>query len=409
MPTPLLPTVRSRHTPNCLKLAAVLTCGSAVLLCTANELYAQTVKPAAPPPFNIKFEANETWRHDTNVLRQVRDGFALTGTNTAAAVTVSNSTPTSKFSSYSQVDRGMFDDSRFDSTDFHQKGSIGTRNQRWSAKLDGSYDYDTTRTSEITNFGITVPRVRRNAWSLSPEVGFTPSKGHKFNLNTLYSRSGYDNAAFIDFNFYQIRPSYSRHYDELNTGVISFHADRFESTSGASNTIDTFGPSLGWTRIVSEQLSFKFNAGGQYAKQESNNAANNDSAINYTFSGDMTFKEDKDNLLFTLSRAQQPFANGISALFTTFKVNETHAINENLSLTGSGSYRYADYLNSTGTNLDTELSGSAGIAYKIYNNIDITGNYRYNNQTLTNTSGAIKQHIVMVGLSFHPLEKDLEW
>ena len=401
----LLPVYRSRYQTKYRKQAITACLALLASLPVSGSLYAQTL--AAPPPaVNIQLQASETWQYDSNPLRQVRNNISISGTNSTVSLTLNDNTPVSQFSAMSQVDQGLFDDNKFNSTDFHEKANLFTKNERWSAGVGGTLDYDTTRTSEITNYGISIPSVRHLGWSASPEVDFTPTLGQKIRLAGYIAQSTYDNVAFTDYDFYQLSPSYSYSFDAINTGMLTIKGERYKSKSGTANTIDSYGPSLGWTRIISPKITAKVAAGAEYSTQSTPNASDK-SQINYVFSGNLAFKEQQDNLVLYTSRSQQPFGNGSSALFTTFKANETHSLNDKLALTGMASYRYADYLQKTGVNLDREISGSAGIQYRFLTNLDINTNYQYNNQTLTNTSGAIKEHMFLVGLSYHPLEKGL--
>jgi hypothetical protein len=404
MPHHRLPSLRTRRLSHSARMA-VLALAPAL---PGNVALAQTAAPrAAPPPFNIKLEAHKTWRHDTNALRQVSNRVSISGFDSAVGVTVNDSTPRSNVSLNSVVERNDFDDDRFNATNYHQKLKLGTRNAQWAMGLSGSLDYDTTRTSEITNFGVTIPRVRHFGWSVSPDISLTSARGSKWGLAGNYNRSIYDNASFNDYRFFQFRPYYNRRFDDLNTGIFSISAERFEAQNGTRNKLDSIGPSVGWTHVINAETTAGFTVGTEYFRQESPVTNTSQSRLSYVFSGNLTVSEQQDRLILSTSRSQQPFGNGASSIFTSFKATETHKINEQLALNGQASYRYADYLSAQGTNLDAELAGGAGISYSIWRDVDISANYQYNNQTLTSNSGTIRQHIFTIGLSIHPLEAGL--
>jgi hypothetical protein len=363
-----------------------------------------TPKPLVPQPpgFNIQLVGNETYIYDSNPLRLINNNTAISGTKTAITAIINDNTPTEQFSLSSEVNKSLFDKGSFDSTDFHEKGSLFTNNERWRVGLTGLFDYDTTRTSEITNFGLNFPSVRHMGWNLSPEVDFKANAVDKYSLLTSMSRSTYNNGNFIDYDYYRIAPQYSHHFDPLNIGSLTLNMERYDATNGAKNTIDTVGPSLGWQTIFTPEITGRFSAGAEQSSQDTATRTNQ-KQWNYVFSGNLTVKEQQDNFVFLVSRNQQPFGNGGSSLFTTFSVNETHNINERLAVLAGASYRYTDYINTgNGVTLDREVSGSAGLSYGILQNLDITGNYKYTNQTLNNANGTVKENLFTIGLSYHP-------
>ena len=360
---------------------------------------------ATLPGLNIQFLGTQGWEYDSNPLRLIKNNQSISGSNTTAAFILNDNTPTSQLSAHSEIDENLFDNAKFNSTDFHEKASLFTHNQRWRAGLSGAFDYDTTRTSEISNFGINIPNVRHTGWALAPEVDFTPNLIEKLALTGTIAESTYDNAAFINYSFYQFNPSYSRILDPLNTAVVTINSERYKAINGTANTIDTIGPSLGWITIINPRMTAKATGGVERSTQTTANADH--SQTNYVFSGALTYKGQQDTATFLTSRNQQPFGNGNSALFTSFRIDETHHINEKLALTGSAAYRYGEYLNKVGVNLNKEISGSTGIAYGVLKKLDITGKYQYTHQTLTSINGAIKEHLFLVGIAYHPDEAAL--
>ncbi len=357
---------------------------------------------AAPDASNIALEASETYSYDANPLRLERNYKSLQGSDTTATLILNEATPRSKFTSSSTIDQGIYDNSVFNSTNFHEKANIGTNNLRWTARMGATFDYDTTRTSEITSFGITTPSVRHTGYSASPGIDFKPAPDDKYSINTSISRSSYDNAAFTDYNYYTVTPTYNHIFDPVNTGILMLNTERYQGTNNTRSKIDTVGPSLGLVHIINDNMTARVTAGAENSRQAATATARASSDINYVFSGSLNITERADRATIFASRQQQPFGNGSSALFTTVRANDTHALNEKLSLNAGASYRYADYINQTGTNLDDEMLGNAGISYRVVLNADISANYQFIRQSLTNTTGTIKEHLFTVGLTYHP-------
>jgi len=370
--------------------------------------YAQQapVPPTQQPSTTyVAMQGSEQWMYDSNPLKLLQNYKSLNGYNTSGVLILNSDSQAWNLDTNSEVDNGSFQNPKFDSTDFHEKTNASIKNDVWKAGLGGQFDYDTTRTSEITTYGITFPSVRHTGESLSPEIDFNPDTVEKLAVKGTLSRSTYDNTAFTNYNFDTINPTYSYIFDPLNTGLFTMNYQRYSTINGIPTTVNTYGPSLGWIRVVNPNMTFKVTAGAEDSEQNATAGAPASSSLNYVFSGDMSIKALNDTFTFDATRSQQPFGNGSSALFTSFKAADTHAINERLSLNASGTYRFAQYLenSTTSINLNREYDGTAGVTYRIYTNLDFIANYQYTNQTLTNINGAVKEQTVMVGLSFHPI------
>ena len=127
------------------------------------------------------------------------------------------------------------------------------------------------------------------------------------------------------------------------------------------------------------------------------------------YSGALTYHVQRYVTDAKIERAQQPSGNGQSMLLTDLNLKESYLVNDRLSLRGSVGYRMADYVGALiATNLDTEYNGSAGIAYRIIKDLDITSTYNYTHQKLIGTgSGDLTSSSFLVGLTYHPPEKKL--
>ncbi len=343
---------------------------------------------------------------DTNPLRLSNGETTLIGSYTAGEIMLGLHTPTSKFTSSTRVNQGFYDDSDFDSTDVHETLSLSTRNERWSAGIEGMIDYDTTRSSEISSLGVTVPSIRHTGLSAEPEVAYKLTEQDTVSLKGKIVESRYDHNAYVDYRVYSLSPSYMRNIDPLNILLMSINSRRYQTQDGPDTTVDNIGPQLGWQTVISPRLVARLTAGAERSTRDSVGTASDSSQINYVFAGYASYNGEQDMINFVVSRAQQPFGNGSSTLVTTFTIDETYKVNETLSFAAGARYRMADTSSLGGVNLKDERSCNVGFSYAIYDQLDITGSYRYLSQSLTN-SGSVSAHAVMFGLTFHPYEWDL--
>lgn len=363
--------------------------------------------PDTPPNKYAAIILNQDFSYDTNPLKLVTGAKSLHGTETRASLTLNSHNPNGIAELTSIISRGFYSDPGFNVTNAHEILLLGKKNERWTADLEGRYDYDTTRTTEITSFGITAPNVRNKKYAISPVITFRLSPTNTLGLRGTYLNSTYDNNGFIDYKTTEVKPSLKHKFDKRNTGTINFDMQRYETLQGVKTTTNSYGPTLGWIWEYDDQLTARFSAGQQKSTQERANSSIETSSYNYVYDGNFTYRDEQSRTVLDISRAQRPTGNGISYLLTDINVKENYLIHDRLAARGSLGYRFATYITNPGTNLDTEYSGSGGLAYRIYKQMDLTANYAYTQQKLTGGNGQLRAHSILLGITFHPTEEEL--
>lgn len=366
--------------------------------------------PDAPPPpvpgIQIKGSENLMW--DTNPLMLPRSHKTLFGSITSPELVLSHKTPTDKFSSDTIVNENLFNQAAFNSTDFHEKANLSRQLQQWGAGIQGSVDYDTTRTSEITTYGLDLPYVRHTGLSVTPDLSYNATSVDKIIMAGTATRSTYNNAAFVDYDLFSLNPSYEHNFDPMNEGVFTLNMQRYQSTEGPTHKVDTVGPTVGWVTLLTPKFSIKVDGGVQKSMQSSTPAAAGSHSWNYIFDADLNYKGQQNTADFIASRSQYPFSNGTDTLLTSFEAKGSHALNKSIEFNGDANYRFAKQpigAGSTGIiSLDKEYGAGGGLTYHMLEHIDMTANYQYKNETLIGLPGTIQDHMVLVGLAFHPFD-----
>lgn len=395
----------------------ICTASLGSLLLLASNAYAAQPEAAEPEPsylnkdgtikmpggFSAEINGAQNFSYDSNPLRSATDKREIFGSTTSPELVLRRKTPTSIIESTSRVDANFYDRSEFNSVDVHEDLLLGRNNQRWTANLRSLFDYDTTRTSEITNYGVNKAGVHRTKYEVRPQVIFRSTERDSWSLNASASDSEYDDNSYTDYRYYSVSPSYEHRFDERNRGTIALNGNRYETTSGTSSSSDSFGPTIGWATVISPRLTLKANAGVMSTKKHDVAPGTDDSSLDYVFSATANYLDERDKFDFTATRARAPFGNGTESLVTTFQATERHHINKRLDVIGNAVYREADYeSNQPGVNLDREYSAGAGIEYKVIDDVALTADYTYRNEKLTNTNGDVNQHIGMLGVKFEP-------
>lgn len=379
-----------------------------LLVLPAAQAQAQVQKPKSRPPArHAAVTGRQSAYYDSNPLKLVRSNRSLYGSETAVNLLLRSDSPAGGILSESDVRHGMYDDSAFDATNFYQRLRMGRRNDRWSADLDARLDYATTRTTEITSFGIVAPNIRNIVATAAPAVSLQYTAVDKVALRGRYTRSTFEGEAFQDYDFYGVHPSYQRRLDPRNSATLHVNAQRYQADDAAETTSTSIGPSLGWIWEYSDNLTASFTAGYEKFTQERTTPGRDATRYNSVFSADFAYQAQQYLTNFTASRGQQPSGNGDAQLLTTLRLDETFLVNEDVSLRGGVLYRQADYLHTPGVNLDSEYAGNAGFAWRLLRELDLTGNYQYTRQKLTGSNGTLDGHTLLIGLTYHPAERAL--
>jgi len=105
---------------------------------------------------------------------------------------------------------------------------------------------------------------------------------------------------------------------------------------------------------------------------------------------------------FSATRNQYPYGNGTQALQTSFSIKDSSIVTKDITLNLGLEYQMADYQTSTTGNLESYASGSLGLAYHLTKTLDLTADYQFKHETLTNQSATAQDNTFMIGLVYRP-------
>lgn len=374
------------------------------LVCSAVLLALLTGQGRAQETDDLTFQAilKQTGTWSSNPLMSLTDKKPLWKSTTSPEIVFKTSTGPSLVSVRARVDENNTNRSAFNSTDVHVNVEASTRNERWMFGVKKRFDYDTSRTSELTNYGLSSVVVRHWGFFIAPEVSFSPTTIERLSVSASFLRSKYDSSVFTNYDTYSANASYLRNLDPLNSGIFSVQAQRYETTRNNARKIDSIGPSLGWQTSLSPQVKADASVGAQTSREYAFGTALTNWSWQYVFSGNLSFEGEVDTLNIGAARSQYPYGNGTQALQTTFSINETHRLNSAVSLNAGASYRTATYQTSAAGNLESLADASVGATYHMTDTFDCTFSYRYRHETLTNINKTVQDNTVMIGLAYRP-------
>lgn len=355
------------------------------------------------PVQEFEIKGSEVLSWDSNPLMLAKGAKSLFGSTTSPELIINRDTPLFSFSADTLINENIYDQSAFDSTDFHENIKLGKHIEQWAANVQGKADYDTARTSELTTYGLNIPKVRHKGFSVTPDISFNPTSVDKITVTANFARSIYDSSAFVDYEVYSLSPSYEHNFNPIHTGVFTVTGQRYQATSGDRIKVDSVGPTAGWITRLTPRFTIRVDAGVQKSTQNTTLTSSGYSQWNYIFDTDLSFKGEQDVTHLVASRAQYPFGNGTETLLTSVLLTESHALNKRISLNGAANYQFAKQPRQAGViSLDKEYGGNAGITYHMLEHWDIGTNYQYKRESLTGVSGNINDHVVLLSLTYHP-------
>ena len=362
----------------------------------------QLVQPALVPDFGATAQAmiSEEGSFDSNPLLQTGGARPLYGSITTPELILRDATPAYQLNSDTLINANAFNRTDFNSVDVHSTdGFLGT-GERWSAGVEGKVDFDTTRTSELTNFDLTTHPFRHTGLEADPEVSYTPTAIDKVTLAGSYADSQYQNPVFSNFEIYGLTSAYVHNLDPRNAAVVTVQAQHYETTNNARNTTDSVGPSLGWISALTPEIAAKITFGGETVRQTQAGGPSSGWKAQYIFSGDLTFKGQRSVAELLASRAEYPFGNGSEALLTSLQANDTYKLNQVIALTVGAGYDLSDYQVTQTGDLKSDWTGNVGFTYAVNDQIDVKTLYQFKYETLENIQPHAEEHVITVSLKY---------
>jgi hypothetical protein len=358
----------------------------------------------APGGLTLQALGTESFSYNSNPLLLTTGAKSLWGSITSPEMLWVDKTPTSSILSDTVFSSNNFNQSDFNSNDVHSKLSTATQTEQWNASFLGSVDYDTTRTSEISVYNNLRPTpVRHLGENLTPEIGYSFLPTDTVSLTGGYSESQYASSVFTDYHTYSITPSYTHNFDPMNAGVVSFEAQRYQALQGPNSITDTVGPTIGWKKTFTEQLSGTANIGIQETRQQNPGQPQSGWTQDVNYLGSLIYNGEQDLVNATASRSEYPFGNGTEALLTNLSLSETHALNPLFSISGLGNYQSATYQSTATGDLKSLAAGSANVTYHMTAHLDLTATYEYQYETLEGGgSNSARNNMGLLSLTYRP-------
>jgi len=374
-----------------------------------------------PSSFSVQTLLTETVEYDTNPLMQPTGAKALYGSVTSPQVVLTSDTPSEHAALTLLMNANEFNLANYGSEDGHATLNLAASSAHWSGTLGGTFDYDTTRTSEQTSSGVEVAGVRHAAGAVMPSLTYNATQVDQMTLAGSFSETRYANTQ-IYTNYLQgvLTPTYTRVLDQTNLISLSGVARHFETRTGPEVQFNDFGGNAGWKSLLSETWSLNGDIGAirrisDYSAVPPFQPRTGAAVWELTFDANAAYKGLQDTFSLGASRAPTPLSVRSEADLTRVTLSEAHQLTQTLELDLAGSYQFSSYSGTqkSGAYIQKNyVTANPQVQYHLTDTVSFSLSYNYRRQQ-SETLGSITQvynpatgNSVMFVVSFAPYRKD---
>ena len=348
---------------------------------------------------------------DDNPLLSANDAESVTGVILTPALRAKHDTGASQVEFGGQLEANQYDDSSFNSNDVYVDALGRQKFSTGMMELRGSFNYDTTRTSEVSESGLSIAGVRHTTFSLRPHIETALTQTEQLNLDGSFTNSKYDSNQYTDYRNYSIKPSLRHAFNEVHSGIFAVEASRYESTSGTGVTADNLIPSVGWDAQLSPRWRTNIAVGVQYTNTDYDIEGPNDpsgSEWDYYYSGGLTFTGLNDKIAFDFSRRPSSLSSGAQSQATMFRLNGTHTINPKLDLKLGLIYQNSQRSGSNSSSNDdiSFIEAAPQLVYRLTETLNLNLMYRHREREIGSSDAT--SDAVMMTLTFKPEEFSID-
>lgn len=348
---------------------------------------------------------------DDNPLLSANNAESATGVILTPALRAKHDTGASQVELGSQLEINQYDDSSFNSNDVYLDALGRQKFSTGMMELRGSFNYDTTRTSEVTESGLSIAGVRHTTFQVRPHIETALTPTEQFLLDGSFTNSKYDSNEYTDYRNTSIKPSLRHAFNEVHSGIFAVEASRYESTSGTDVTADNLIPSLGWDAQLSPRWRTNIALGIQYTETDyttTNPLVKDTTEWDYYYSGGITYTDQNDKIGFDFSRRPSSLSSGAQSQATMFRLNGTHTVSPKLDLKLGLIYQNSQRSGSNpGSNDDISfIEAAPQLVYRLTEKLNLNLTYRHREREFGSSDAT--SDAVMMTLTFKPDEFNLD-
>jgi hypothetical protein len=362
---------------------------------TAGLAFAQQV-PVAPTTVTVK--AREEFKYTTNPLMVNGSHEAAFGALTTPELIFVATTPNTDINLDTRLNINQFNISNLSSTDNHTTLSSSYKSDHWLAGLNGSLDYDTTQTSELTGSGLNIAGIRHTAINVSPYLAYyiTPVNLLQFQAGLL--DANYSSTLYIPYMVYSAQMMWQHALSPTSAAMVVMQGSQYQTELRPQVTIDTLMPQIGWKGDLTDKLTILALAGYQQSNTRNDALSSRSSGEDFTYTLQALYKTEQNQLNLRVSRQPSPQSDGSQVQATSIALTDVYQVSPRLKAIESLYYQQNEYNSFLKNGETTYLIISPKLSYEVFRNINIDLTYTFQ-RSMNITNQAAVANMVIIGVS----------
>ncbi|MGE0109722.1 MAG: outer membrane beta-barrel protein, partial [Bdellovibrionales bacterium] len=319
-------------------------------------------------------------------------------------LSLNNESPLWETGINSYISQSFFNRSRFNATDFGGTLALTYHGQRTDLGLKTSAAKETVRTTETTNFGQNLGAAQEVNYDIQPSFDYHIGQRTHFLLSGRYINTSYDDSRLIDYQETALTPSFAYDITETHRAALSLQYGYFRADNDDRTRINTLSPFADLTWSPNKRWSTLLCAGANISKERSHSLSDDDWQRDMIYEASLRFKGETNKTELRIVRQNQIYTDGNQSLLTSFILETSHKLNENLTLDGYASHQTSGA--SGRSSLEHKTKASIGLTYQLFQTVALRGSYEYKIETYNDNSPHVQGNKALLSLLWHPFETE---
>jgi hypothetical protein len=301
-----------------------------------------------------------------------------------------------------------------DIQNYSLRGLYKTERFDWS--VSGNYSVAPTRNSALQSGGNFSANSSNTTWSVSPSVTYRLTELDSLVLSPSYSSTVIDRKTvdnqFRDYTIASVNLAWLHPWTERYTTTASWFYSNYDSQRGnfAGSTeiiFDSVGVNFSNEYKLSERWNLVGTIGGRHS--QSTNGGVSSSSFGFLADTSATYTGENYSAGFSFSRSLAPSYQGFLQEITSFGVNYSYQISDNLTSSFGAGYQESTRVNASGQSDRKNIYLDPSISWHFLPEWTLRGSYQYRTQnrssdnvaTSSPTSTATDANLFMLSINYN--------
>lgn len=286
------------------------------------------------------------------------------------------------------------------SFDQHANASVTTETRLTSFGLNGTFDRQTTRLSEVEDSGDLADDATRLSYGGGARVSQQITRRDFLDLFGNAQDVSFDTDRLSDFRSYGGGAGYRHLLTKQDQIGFSSDYSRFDPGSDEDTQSDIVGARAIWIHESSPTLSLDLSAGGQFIWSEQGDGDRN-TDLGFTVSGDVNWTPSpKDDLRLTFERSSVPSGTGTLQTRNRASAGYVRKLTRSVGLSLDIDFIMQEALDDQRGDDRIFVQAKPRIFWAPFQNWELSASYRFRRQEFTGSNETAYSNAVFVTISY---------